>query len=304
MHKLLTLQEVGKRYGKRPVLSEVTWSISRGECVAVTGGNGAGKSTLLGLAAGLARPSSGSRIEHAVPLTVGYVPERFPPLKFRPSEYLRHMAAIQGLEKAEAARRIDAMMNIFGLPDTMMNLCSKGMLQKANVMQALLGQPDLLVLDEPLSGLDEPSQLEMVAMLSEIKRQGTAIAMSVHESLLIAALADRVTTVSEGRITRDGLPTARTAEPRMRVEYRQVQPEAIQRLERHPGFLYWISRGSPAAMVVRQDDADDIVMELLRCGGSLFRLEPLDGPDRNEPGLNEPGPSAVRKDASEPGRGA
>lgn len=93
-------------------------------------GNGAGKSTLLHILAGLIRPSGGSRIAHIDPLRIGYVPERFPATRFRPTEYLRHVAAIQGLAKSEAARRIDAMMAVFQLPDTSMMRSSKGMLQR------------------------------------------------------------------------------------------------------------------------------------------------------------------------------
>lgn len=275
MQKLLSLREVGKRYGKTNVLSDVSWSIARGECVAITGGNGAGKSTLLCLVAGLANPSSGTRTEHIKPLIIGYVPDRFPPLRFRPSEYLRHIARIQGIDKEAAVRRIDAMMNIFQLPDTMMNLCSKGMLQKVNVMQALLRQPDLLVLDEPLSGLDEPSQLEMIGMLSEIKREGTSIVMSVHEPLLIASLADRVTAVEGGAITQDGILAQREEAARMRLEFSRLRPDVMQQLESRQGFLYWISRGSPAVMVAAQPFTDELLIEILRCGGTISRLEPL-----------------------------
>lgn len=274
LQKLLSLQEVSKRFGKAIVLSDVSWSIARGECVAITGGNGAGKSTLLCLIAGLANPSSGARREHIKPLIIGYVSDRFPPLRFRPSEYLRYLARIQGIAKEAAVRRIDAMMNIFQLPDTMMNLCSKGMLQKVNVMQALLRQPDLLVLDEPLSGLDEPSQLEMIGMLNEIKRQGTSIVMSVHEPLLIASLADRVTVVEGGTITQDGLLAQREEAARMRLEFSRVRPDVMQQLESRQGFLYWISRGSPAVMVVAQPFTDEMLVEILRSGGTISRLEP------------------------------
>ncbi|MGG4102763.1 ABC transporter ATP-binding protein [Paenibacillus lautus] len=277
MQELLELNGVHKRFGKFAILHNITWCISRAECVAITGSNGAGKSTLLHIIAGLANPSGGSRDEYETSLRVGYVPERFPALRFRPSEYLRHMAAIQGMNKQEAENRIGAMLNVFQLQDMKMTLCSKGMLQKVNIMQALLRQPDLLVLDEPLSGLDEASQMEMIGILSEIKRQGTAIVMSVHEPLLIASLADRVTQLRQGRIERDGTLEAGSEMGRMKLEFTRVSQDKMLELERRSGFHYWISRGNPASMVVSRQVADNMLLDILQSGGSLIRLEPWSG---------------------------
>ncbi|KOR89926.1 ABC transporter ATP-binding protein [Paenibacillus solani] len=277
MQELLGLNGVHKRFGKSVVLHNIDWSIARGECVAITGSNGAGKSTLLHMIAGLAYPSEGSRIEAVSPLRVGYVPERFPALRFRPTEYLGYMARIQGMDKQEARKRIQAMLNLFQLQDIMMTLCSKGMLQKVNIMQALLRQPELLVLDEPLSGLDESSQMEMIGILREVKRQGTAITMSVHEPLLITSLADRETRLRLGRIQRDGMLENEPVLARMKLEFIGVHPDTMTELENNRGFLYWISRGTPASMVVERQATDDIVLYILQSGGSLIRLEPKDG---------------------------
>jgi len=276
LQELLELNGVYKRFSKSVVLHNIDWSIARGECVAITGSNGAGKSTLLHMIAGLAYPSEGSRIEVVSPLRIGYVPERFPALRFRPTEYLGYMARIQGMDKQEARKRIQGMLNLFQLQDIMMTLCSKGMLQKVNIMQALLRQPDLLVLDEPLSGLDESSQMEMTGILREVKRQGTAITMSVHEPLLITSLADRETRLRLGRIQRDGILEKEPVLARMKLEFIGVHPDTMPELENHRGFLYWISRGTPASMVVERQATDDIIMKVLQSGGSLIRLEPKD----------------------------
>ncbi|MGG3279622.1 ABC transporter ATP-binding protein [Paenibacillus solani] len=276
MQELLELKGVLKRFGKIVVLHNIDWSIARGECVAITGSNGAGKSTLLHMIAGLAFPSEGSRIESVAPLRVGYVPERFPALRFRPSEYLGYIARIQGMDKQEARKRIQAMLNLFQLQDILMSLCSKGMLQKVNIMQALLRQPDLLVLDEPLSGLDESSQMEMIGILREVKRQGTAITMSVHEPLLITSLADRETRLRLGRIQRDGMLENEPVLARMKLEFIGVHPDTMIELENNRDFLYWISRGTPASMVVVRQAADEIVLKILQSGGSMIRLEPWD----------------------------
>ncbi|GAB6931405.1 ABC transporter ATP-binding protein [Paenibacillus sp. JCM 10914] len=277
MQQLLTLSDVHKRYGTLTVLQQVNWTISKGECVALTGGNGAGKSTLLQLIAKLAHPTTGSRIEHMEPIMIGFVPERFPALRFKPSEYLSHMAAIRGMSQKAAAKRIDAIMSVFRLQDTRMTLSSKGMLQKVNVMQALLMEPDLLVLDEPLSGLDESSQMEMIRVLTEIKRQGTAIAMSVHEPLLISSVADRVTQIDQGRIERDGMLERKRPLPRMKLECSGLNEADKMELEQHAGFLYWRSTGTPTALIVHERRADELLLLILRMGGSIVRVEPWNG---------------------------
>lgn len=281
MQELLELSGVHKRFGKSVVLHNIDWSIARGECVAITGSNGAGKSTLLHIIAGLANPSEGSRIEAFCPLRIGYVPERFPALRFRPSEYLGYIARIQRMDKQEAGKRIQAMLDLFQLQDVMMTLCSKGMLQKVNIMQALLQQPDLLILDEPLSGLDESSQMEMIGILREVQRQGAAIAMSVHEPLLITSLADRETRLRLGRIERDGMLENGPDRARMKVEFLGVNPDTMLELENHSGFLYWVSRGTPASLVILRPFTDEIILHILQSGGSLIRLEAWGGETAN-----------------------
>ncbi|MEK3734666.1 MULTISPECIES: ATP-binding cassette domain-containing protein [Paenibacillus] len=277
MEKVLELIKVDKRFGQYAALTNITWSLKQGECAAIVGGNGAGKSTLLHILAGLIRPSGGSRIAHIDPLRIGYVPERFPATRFRPTEYLRHVAAIQGLAKSEAARRIDAMMAVFQLPDTSMMRSSKGMLQKVNLMQALLRQPDLLLLDEPLSGLDEASQAEMVGILNETKRLGTAIVMSVHEPLLISSVADRVTRLSRGRIVHEGPPEIRISreEDEMRLEFANVAAHLLSELEEASGFLRWETKGKTGAVIVRASIADDVMLHILQSGGSILGVQRL-----------------------------
>lgn len=273
MQRLLELVKVDKRFGKYAALTNISWRVHQGECVAITGGNGAGKSTMLHIIAGLIRPSAGTRIQHMDQLRIGYVPERFPVSSFRPTEYLHHVAGIQRIGKTEAARRIDAMMTVFQLTDTKMTLCSKGMLQKVNLMQALLRQPDLLILDEPLSGLDDSSQIEMAGILNETKRQGTSIVMSVHEPLLISSVADRVTRLRQGRIVQDGLLDGNIREASMRVEFMLGEANVLAELEKVPGFLHWESKGSTSVMMVVRSLADEMMLNILQSGGSILHVE-------------------------------
>ncbi|KKO53338.1 ABC transporter ATP-binding protein [Paenibacillus sp. DMB20] len=275
---LLVLNGVSKRFGKHLAVSDITWTIGKGECAAITGGNGAGKSTLLHLIAGLSLPSQGTRIVYDKRMRIGYVPEKFAGLRFTPEEYLYHTARIQGLGKAAANRRVDGLVTLFRMREyagRRMNGFSKGMLQKVNLMQAMLSLPGLLVLDEPLSGLDEPSQHDMISVLGEIKNQGTAIVMSVHEPLLTSALADRIVVMKQGRIIRDALHD-RTEDTGCRLLFHGLPPDAMLQVERLDGFRYWLSRGTPSEIVIRREASDDILLFVLKAGGSVILLQPMD----------------------------
>lgn len=275
MEELVVLDKVSKRFGQHLALSDVTWHISRGECVAVTGRNGAGKSTFLHLIAGLANPSRGKRIVMNSNLRIGYVPEKFPSLRFSPAQYLLHMARIQGMNTADALRIIAGMLSMFHMQEhaeRSMNHFSKGMLQKINLMQAMLAEPDMLMLDEPLSGLDEASQHDMIRVLRELKLQGTAIVMSVHEPLLTASLADRIVVMKQGKIIRDALNERDEENVEIMLKFHGISTEAMLKLEKLNGFLYWISRGSPSEVVIDKEFSDSFLLLVLTNGGSVISL--------------------------------
>ena len=278
MEELIVLEKVSKRFGRHIAVRDVSWHICRGECVAVTGSNGAGKSTLLHMIAGLSLPSQGKRTVVDSSLRIGYVTERFAPLRFSPEEYLIHIAKIQGMRKEEALQSVEGVLSLFHMQEhakRRMHQFSKGMLQKVNLMQAMLGTPDLLILDEPLSGLDESSQHDMITVLGVIKHQGTAIVMSVHEPLLTAALADRIVVMKQGMVLRDALFEHREGPAGVRLAFYGISSEAMLNMEKLNGFLYWISRGSPSEVVVVRDRSDDFLMVVLSAGGSVISLQEL-----------------------------
>jgi ABC-type multidrug transport system ATPase subunit len=203
---LLTLQDAGRVYGGRVVLQDVSLSLARGEAVAVLGKNGSGKSTLLRLIGGVSALSQGRRIVHRAEgrLTVGYAPERFPQLRMTGWEYLHHMGAIGGLPRHRITDRVTEWLDKFELdPDQARRPCrqySKGMLQKINLIQALLHHPELLLLDEPLSGLDAGAQDRFIRVLAELKQEGVAIVLTSHEKELAERIADRFVSIVNFRM--------------------------------------------------------------------------------------------------------
>lgn len=187
----LRLENVAFRYrrGASWVLRDVTIDLPPGRITEVTGDNGAGKSTLLALVAGILRPCQG-RIRGR-PERVGHAPERFPSAQpFTVAGYLRHQAAMrrgQGRESTALKRDIGYWSDRLGLAalmETSLPELSKGSAQKVGLVQALLGEPRLLVLDEPFAGLDARTLEELATVVADLRDQGAIILVSDHQRCL------------------------------------------------------------------------------------------------------------------------
>jgi ABC-2 type transport system ATP-binding protein len=181
----LVLQAVAKRYARRGpwVLRDVSLEASPGTLNAIVGGNGSGKSTLLRIAAGLSTPSCGMAL---VPSRVGYLPERQPArLKFTSAEYLANMGQLRGMTRQAVAERARELFERLGLQphaDAAWETLSKGNRQKVLIAQALLAPTDLVVLDEPYSGLDDGAVIALDELIAEALIRETAILMSTHRT--------------------------------------------------------------------------------------------------------------------------
>ncbi|MER6348441.1 ABC transporter ATP-binding protein [Streptomyces sp. NPDC001595] len=221
MRRALRLEGVGRRYGLRGpwVLRGVDLTVPPAALVRVQGANGSGKSTLLRLLAGLDTPSEG-RVTGR-PRTA-YVPERFPAaLPFTSAGYLRHLGAVHGLGRGAAARAADAWLERFGATDhadTPMRRLSKGGSQKVAVAQALLAEPELLVLDEAWTGLDTAARAELDRAVAERTAAGGAVVFVDHDPRRLAGAPDAVYTVREGTLRRRTEEEDGPAGPRAVVE--------------------------------------------------------------------------------------
>ncbi|MGW0843339.1 ABC transporter ATP-binding protein [Streptomyces sp. NPDC002787] len=197
----LRLEGVGRRYGFRGswVLRDVDLEIGPGALIRVEGANGTGKSTLLRVLAGLDAPTEG-RVRGR-PRTA-YVPERFPAaLPFTAAEYLTHLGAVHGLDRPAAARAADEWLERFGAAEyarTPMAELSKGSSQKVAVAQALLAEPELLVLDEAWTGLDADAREELERVVVERTTAGAAAVFVDHDPRRLAGLPDAVYAVVGG----------------------------------------------------------------------------------------------------------
>lgn len=199
----MRLDGVGRRYGVRGpwVLREVQLDVPAGALLRIEGTNGSGKSTLLRLLAGIDRPTTG-RITGRP--RSAYVPERFPSaLPFTAVGYLTHLGRIHGLRGPEPARRATEWLARFGAAGharTPLAELSKGTSQKVAVAQALLAEPELLVLDEAWTGLDQGAREVLDRAVAERVADGGTVVFVDHDPQRLAGAADARYRVVDGRL--------------------------------------------------------------------------------------------------------
>ena len=209
-----------KQYGSFLAVRDVTFSISRGEVVAFLGPNGAGKTTTMRLLTGFVAPTHGTakianidvqtnRIEAAEHL--GYLPENGPLyLDMTPLGLLRFFGESRGIASGRLSQRIDAVVSQCALESVAhksIGKLSKGYRQRVSMAQALLHDPEVLIMDEPTSGLD-PNQIRGVRQLIRDLGQSKTVLISTHILQEVEPVASRVLFIHDGKIVFDGKPGA------------------------------------------------------------------------------------------------
>lgn len=277
---LLVLNGVSRRYGARTVLNDILLSVSGGESVILRGGNGSGKSTLLKLTAGMI-PSSSGEVVRQRDLSIGFAPDRLPKLRMTSEEYLTHMGRIAGMSQAPLAQRIEELHELLELPAGSRSLLlhySKGMLQKVNLMQALLNEPKLLLLDEPFSGLDGESSARLLKLLHGLRAEGTAVLTALHDPLPSWESVSRTYRLQEGRLVPE---ENRADDARQTVAYYELDgllPEA-RRAELAEAFPSVVWKASGAALRCEIPDAacESFMRGFWASGGTLLSLRREEG---------------------------
>jgi ABC-type multidrug transport system ATPase subunit len=196
--KLITLENVTKKYGGETIIDSVSHTFYKGESIAFCGHNGCGKSTMLKLISGIIPISSG-KLQYHEKLRFSYVPEKFAGMEIEMIDYLRGVERMEGVDPSVT----DGLIEDFFLESmihTRMDKLSKGSLQKVGVIQALMAPHQVILLDEPLSGQDADSQKVFLDKMNELRDQGITIFMACHEEKLIEALSDRVYTIEKGML--------------------------------------------------------------------------------------------------------
>lgn len=197
------IAHIHKHFGKQHVLKDISLDIQDGEIVGLLGPNGAGKSTLMKIMVGLWKADSG---EINVPKEHGYLPEQNPLYEeMYVREYLEFMSRIGGLTQAETESIVPTLIERTGLQPEQhkrISQLSKGYRQRVGIAQALIGNPNLLILDEPTTGLD-PNQLEDIRALIRQEGQHRTIILSTHILQEVSEMCSRIIIIDHGEIKAD-----------------------------------------------------------------------------------------------------
>jgi ABC-2 type transport system ATP-binding protein len=210
----LGAERVTKRFGAREALRDVSFQAASGERLAIIGPNGAGKTTLLSILSGVQQPTGG-RVTHP-PEIIGWVPQQAAVYgKLSVAENLRLFARLERCVDVEST--VDKMLDLTGLRDRAgdeVGKLSGGNKQRVNIAVGLLGDPDVLLLDEPSTALD-PRQRELLwEFISSLAEGGTTVFFSTHNVGEAERYADRVLVLADGELLYDGPPRELVGEER------------------------------------------------------------------------------------------
>jgi ABC-2 type transport system ATP-binding protein len=271
---------------KRPrcALRPLNLAVEEGEVFGYLGPNGAGKTTTLKLLMGLVYPTAGSAKILGLPVNdpkvkaqIGFLPEQpyfYDYLTAR--ELLQYYAQLSGVDARDRSRRVAAVLERVGLSDVggvQLRKFSKGMLQRVGIAQAILHDPKLVFLDEPMSGLDPIGRREVRDLMESLKHEGKTIFFSTHILSDAEALCDRVAILHKGELRSIGVIADLTSSVRGKVEVTwqgNVIPPGIRALnaECH-------QTGEMARAIVAEDQLDSAIDALRRANLKLVSVTPV-----------------------------
>ena len=212
---LLSVEHLSVRFGATEVLRDVSLSVERGEIVTIVGPNGSGKTTLLRAIVGAA-PATAGQIKSAPGLALGYVPQRLhidPTLPITVARFLSLSGGATRVDKATALARA----GVPELANRQMSQLSGGQLQRVLLARALVGKPQLLLLDEPTAGLDQPGSAAFYQLIDDVRHEtGCAVLMISHELHVVMAASDRVICLN-GHVCCHGTPEHVSSAPEYRA---------------------------------------------------------------------------------------
>lgn len=203
----VSLQNVEQKYGTLTVLNDVNWSLSQGEVMGLFGHNGAGKTTTVKLILGLIQASSGkvavlggSAQDPNVRQQIGFLPEN---VMFYPQltglETLEYFARLKSADKTQVTNLLE-QVGLTAAAKQKVKTYSKGMRQRLGLAQALLGQPKLLILDEPTVGLDPIATTQLYQLINQLKDQGTSVIICSHVLPGVEPYIDKAIIMARGKI--------------------------------------------------------------------------------------------------------
>jgi ABC-2 type transport system ATP-binding protein len=212
--KAIVLKGIGKAFAGHVAVKDLSLEVPRNSVFGLLGPNGAGKTTTLRMVMDILGPDSGTieilgqPADHAARDRIGYMPEErglYPRMVLE--EQLVFMAAIKGMGRKEAETRLGPWLERLGLADwrkKKVNELSKGMQQKAQFVATVLHEPEVLIMDEPMTGLDPVGMDVMREAMLDLRRRGATIVLSSHQMEAVEKLCDRVALINRGEKVLDG----------------------------------------------------------------------------------------------------
>ena len=295
---MIEVQHLTKRYGRVTAVEDVSFRVERGEILGFLGPNGAGKTTTMRILTGYMPATEGKAIVAGFDVfdepieakrRTGYLPET-PPLypDMTVAEYLSFVAKIKGVPSAGRADRIRAVMDRTRISDMAHRQCgklSKGYRQRVGLAQAILHNPDVLILDEPTAGLDPKQIIETRQLVKELGGDHTII-LSTHILPEVSQTCQRVVIINKGKVVAVDTPENLTARLRgsetMYVQVDAAGADAGASLKRVPGVTRVVEsdrRGTAIGYEIESERGQDVRRELARSvvssGWGLLELRPM-----------------------------
>jgi ABC-2 type transport system ATP-binding protein len=250
---MIEIRDLTKVYGTFTALNRLTMSIKKGTVFGFVGPNGAGKSTTMAILATLLSPTSGSAKVGGYEVTerpkevrrlIGYMPDFFGVYdNFKTTEYLDFYGASYGIPRHERQKLIPQLLELVNLTDKAdfyVDSLSRGMKQRLCLARCLVHDPELLILDEPASGLDPRARIEMREILKELKAMGKTIIISSHILPELAEMADEIGVIENGVLLAQG--NIQEIQQRMRanrvlnMRFLEREQDAVAYLKELPGI--------------------------------------------------------------------
>ncbi|HZJ43405.1 MAG TPA: ABC transporter ATP-binding protein [Pyrinomonadaceae bacterium] len=280
------------RKRKVRVLDGLSVNVEQGEIFGFLGANGAGKTTTLKLLMRLIFPTAGSaRIlgrdiaDVRMHQQIGYLPENpyfYDYLTAR--EFLEYCGELFGLEKSTRAAKAKDLLYRVHLDekrwDTQLRKFSKGMLQRVGLAQAIVNDPEIVFLDEPMSGLDPIGRREVRDLISELRHEGRTVFMCSHILSDIEVLCDRVAILKKGKLAHQGLlhELAQEVEGKGAVEMVATGTDTAAFLAHHPDPSSIVITATAAGLRIQIEDeseVDEVLASLRKAGGRLISIQPV-----------------------------
>ena len=297
---MIELKHVTKRYGAKCAVNDISFTINKGEVLGFLGRNGAGKSTTMNMITGYISASEGQILIDGMDILeqpreakrrIGYLPE-LPPLymDMTVEEYLKFVCEIKEVRRKSQKAHLDDLYNLVKITDVRHRLIrnlSKGYKQRVGVAQALVGNPEVVIMDEPTVGLDPKQIIEIRKLISGLGENHTVV-LSSHILHEVADVCDRVVIINKGQIVAQDTLTNLThgIGESIRLTVRIIGPEkpVTRMLREIPGVKYVETLGSREAdsvdYLVESDPKTDVrrplVNTVLAGGYSLLMLKPMD----------------------------